>query len=423
MQLRAKVLPKQHRFIKSQADFAMYCGGVGAGKSIADVSLAISDALDYPGIDIMACSPTYGMLRDTLLREFKMHCPSFLLHKFVEAPYPEAVFKPKDGRQSTIRFRAFDDALKPRGLTVGEMIIDEAVKMPEDVFDELTLNRVRQIGMPNRKRISTNPDSKLHYLYKRYVEPWEAGDIGGTDFEYIHTTTFDNYLLPENYLAQMRRLEFTRPALYRRMVLGEWGDFDEDTIGAFEPIDGFSSEYLVAWFDTSYSDRTKSDHTALSIVGISPKRGVPTHAWPIEFTGMSWQKSITNTDVIMESLAFLDRFKPIEVVLESQLADSTQVFIDRFQQAERDMGLKIKNTWGWEHQKSGNKHERIMLYVGGNRDRIKVLKGTNKEFLYAITNYKKKTKEHDDEPDSLAGAIYRWQTSPILKGLFESMAG
>jgi hypothetical protein len=278
--------------------------------------------------------------------------------------------------------------------------------------------------MPNHKRYSTNPDSKGHWFYKRYIEPWEKGENHDEDIHVIHTESFDNYMLPDNYVADLRRLEKTLPGEYKRMVLGLWGDFDVDIIGAFEDIDKFTAEYLVAWFDTSYSDSTKSDNTALSIVGFAPSRTAKQSYWPIEFTGMVWEKSISHPDVINEAVLFLDRFKPVEAILESQLAESTQVFIDRFKQAEIDMRVSIKNTWGWEHQKSsfGSKHERIMLYVGGNRDRIKVLKGTDKKFLHAIVNYKKKTKEHDDEPDSLGGGIYRWQTSPVLKSLFRNLA-
>lgn len=412
LELVHDLLPKQHEYINSTADTAIYCGGVGAGKSIADVTLAMHYAINYPGIEILVCSPTYGMLRDTIIREFRSHCPHGLIEKQTWGVYPEVIFKKNYGKQSKIRFRAFDDAGKPKGLTIGLLIGDEITEMREDVFNELIF-RVRQSGMPNHKRFSTNPDSKNHFIYKRYIEPYERGDLTQPDFHYIHTETFDNYTLPGNYIQQMQKLAELRPGQYRRSVLGEWGDFDEDSIGAFQKIPRFTAEYLVAFLDTSFSDSTVSDRTALSIVGFTANEEEKDRYYKIEFTGKSWQKSVTHSDVIHDMIRFLDKFRPIEVCVESQLGDSTQIFIDRFKQAEKDIGVDPKNYWTVLHQ-TKNKHERIMLHVAGNKDRLQVLDGTDSNYLNPIISYTKKS-DHDDEPDSLAGAINLWQTSPVLR--------
>ena len=412
IEIEVELLPKQAEYVSSTADVAIYDGGVGSGKSIADVILAIKTAIEWPGIDILIAAPTYGMLRDTIMREFRARCPSVLLQKFNQGMYPEAVFIPNQGRRSTVRFRAFDDAGKPKGLTVGMAIVDEVTEMKEEVLAEI-LRRVRQEGMPNYVRFSTNPDSKLHYFYKRFIEPAELGLLPVEQLHRIHTETFDNFHLPETYLRQLRQLEITRPGEYLRSVKGIWGDFDENNIGAFEKTPAFSSPYLVAFLDTSFSDSTVSDRTALSIVGFVPQHGKENRFWPIEFTGKSWQKSVTNTEVIVDMIQFLNRFKPIEVCVESQLGDSTQIFIDRFREAERALNISPKNHWTVLHQ-TKNKHERIMLEVAGNKDRMKVLEETDPAYLNMVVAYTKKA-EHDDEPDSLAGAINLWRTSKNLR--------
>lgn len=412
VEISAELLPKQAEFVQSTAAVAIYDGGVGAGKSIADVILAIKTAIEWPGIDILICAPTYGMLRDTIMREFSARCPQVILESFTHGMYPEAVFVPNNGRRSTIRFRAFDDAGKPKGITVGMAIIDEVTEMKEDVLAEI-MKRVRQEGMPNYVRFTTNPDSKMHYFYKRFIEPAELGLLPLTQLERVSTTTFDNYCLPENYTESMRALQHTRPGEYLRSVMGEWGDFDDGNIGAFEQAPAFSAPYLVAFLDTSFSDSTVSDRTALSIVGFVPQHGRENRYWPIEFTGESWQKSVTAPEVIEGLIRFLDRFKPIEVCVESQLGDSTQIFIDRFRETERALGVSPKNHWTVLHQ-TKNKHERIMLEVAGNKDRMKVLAGTSPDFLNRVISYTKKA-DHDDEPDSLAGAINLWRTSKNLR--------
>lgn len=413
VEFELELLPKQAEYVSSTADIAIYHGGVGAGKSIADVALAIKEAIENPGIEILMCAPTYGMLRDTIMREFQDRCPRILLEKFTTGIYPEAVFIPSNGRQSKIRFRAFDTAGKPKGLTVGLAIVDEVTEMKEDVLGEI-LRRVRQDGMPNHIRFSTNPDSKMHYVYKRFIEPAEAGSIPPEQLHSIHTTSYDNVFLPNTYFRQLEQLKLTRPGEYLRSVMGEWGDFDENSIGAFDKIPGFTEGiYLVAFLDTSFSDSTVSDRTALAIVGFVPQIGKENRYWPIEFTGKTWQKSITNGDVIDDMIMFLDRFKPIEVCVESQLGDSTQVFIDRFRERERALGVSPKNHWTVLHQ-TKNKHERIMLEVAGNKDRMHVLEDTQPDFLNRVIGYTKKA-DHDDEPDALAGAINLWRTSKILR--------
>lgn len=415
IRIRSHLLPKQIEYITSTADVAIYDGGVGAGKTIANVSLAIKLAIEYPGIDILVAAPTYGMLKDTILFEFRNRCPDVLLdprQTALRGVYPNAVFKPKNGAQSTVRFRAFNDIGKPKSITVGALIVDEVTEMQDGVRAEL-FRRVRQTGMPNYIRCTTNPDSKSHPFYVQFIGPAERGELPIEQLHRIHATTYDNPTLPANYIRQLEMLKTNRPGEYMRMVLGEWGDFDDSTIGAFDMVPAFSSPYLVAFLDTSFSDSTVSDRTALSIVGFVPQDGIENRFWPIEFTGKAWQKSITNTQVIYEMLQFLDRFRPIEVCVESQLGDSTQIFLDRFREAERDLQLSPRNHWTVLHQ-TKNKHARIMFNVAGNKDRIKVLADTEAEYLNPIVSYTKKA-EHDDEIDSLAGAINLWRTSPNLQ--------
>ena len=204
-----------------------------------------------------------------------------------------------------------------------------------------------------------------------------------------------------------------RPDVYLHKWLGKYRIYGDEIIGAFQTIPAFTSPYLVAFVDGSFSDSTVSDRTALTIVGFVPMGSKESKYWPIEFTGMSWQKSITNSEVIDQLLLFLDKFKPVETCLESQLGDSTVTFISRFQERERALGLSVKNHWTWFHQ-TKNKHERIMLEVAGNKDRLFMLDNTPSEYKNRVISYKKKDK-HEDEIDSLAGAIKLWQTSKALK--------
>jgi hypothetical protein len=128
---------------------------------------------------------------------------------------------------------------------------------------------------------------------------------------------------------------------------------------------------------------------------------------------MLFPKSIANPEMRKELLDFLDMFHPIETILESQLAPSSNVFsLDVLKQDEVKYGYEVKNLWSIKHQ-SRNKHERISTIIHANKDRMRILEGTQQKFSIEVSRYYRNA-EHDDAPDSLAGAIEALGTSEII---------
>ena len=401
----------QYQFVNSKKATNLYCGGVGAGKTISEIIVALKYALEYPGIQILFCSPTYRMLKDVVIREADNVIPKDLIKNFSKSAYPEIIFHPRHGSTSRILFRAFDDFGKVKGITAGLAILDELTEFKKPVYDEI-LGRLRQKNMPNRLFAATNPSDFENFVYKEIVSPYEKKTSGFEDIAYFSTSSFDNFLLPENYQKRLRNLEFTDLPRYNQSVLGMWGNFGVSEIGAFPLIPSFTSPYRVAFIDPSFSDRENTDRTSVSIVAIQPSEK-DSHEWEIQFTGKKWEKSITDENVKRELLFFLDKHKPVDTCLESQLGDSTSIFINSFKQLEKEIGLQVKNSWSYFHQ-SKSKHERIMSEVAANKFRIKALEETDISYLGNIAKYSKKV-ENDDEIDSLAGAIALWYRSKILQ--------
>jgi hypothetical protein len=263
-----------------------------------------------------------------------------------------------------------------------------------------------------------NPTNEEDAIDKEFTVPAREGIR--QDCELIEINYFDNRYFPDVLREEMLYDKAHRPDVYLHKWLGKYRIYGDEIIGAFATIPEFTSPYLVAFIDGSFSDSSVSDRTAVSVIGFVPQGSKESKYWPIEFTGMSWQKSITNPEVIDQLLLFLDKYKPIETCLESQLGDSTVTFIDRFKEREKVLGLAIKNHWSWFHQ-TKNKHERIMLEVAGNKDRMYMLEGTHSDYKNRVVSYKKKDK-HEDEIDSLAGGIKLWQTSKALKTFIHIMS-
>ena len=236
--------------------------------------------------------------------------------------------------------------------------------------------------------------------------PWHEEDVFSTIEEsYFEGRRFPvgTVPMPEDELADiMVRKE--------RLPYAEWccnyllkHVQDNDTLGAFETVDVWDCQYCVAFIDPSFSDKTDTDATAVSVVGVN-KKG------KILFTGMKLPKSISDEATRVTILDFLQRFTPIESVIESQLADTSIFFIDAFRASEHR--YPIKNLWTVKRQYR-NKHERIAATVIANKPDMRILNGTQGDYSLEVSRYYKGAL-HDDAPDSLAGAVEHLATSPIV---------
>lgn len=236
--------------------------------------------------------------------------------------------------------------------------------------------------------------------------PWHEEDVFSTVDEKFfegRRFPFGTVTMPADELAEIA-------ARKERLPYAEWccnyelrHVQDNDTLGAFETADVWDCQYCVAFIDPSFSDKTDTDATAVSVVGVN-KKG------KILFTGMKLPKSISDEKTRIEILDFLQRFTPIESVIESQLADTSIFFIDAFRASERR--YPIKNLWTVKRQ-FRNKHERIAATVIANKPDMRILNGTQSDYSLEVARYYKGA-PHDDAPDSLAGAIEHLATSPIV---------
>ena len=236
--------------------------------------------------------------------------------------------------------------------------------------------------------------------------PWHLSDVFSTiDEKYFEGRRFPfgTVDLPPDELKEIAERK-------GRLPYAEWTCNyelrhvqDNDTLGAFESVDAWDCQYSVAFIDPSFSDKTDTDATAVSVVGVN-KKG------KILFTGMKLPKSISDAPTRRAILDFLARFTPIESVIESQLADTSIFFIDAFRTDERN--YPVKNLWTIKRQYR-NKHERIAATVIANKPDMRILNGTQADYSLEVSRYYKGA-EHDDCPDSLAGAIEHLATSPIV---------
>lgn len=256
-----------------------------------------------------------------------------------------------------------------------------------------------------------NPGSQIIFTYNPTLEEDPVHEdytlANRDDTLKIEINWRDNPWFPDVLRADLEYDKKTNYNKYLHVWEGHVEILSSEQIGLFPIEENWKCQYCVAFIDLSFSNRDDSDSTAVGIAGV-------TKAGDIIWTGFRWPKSISDIQTRREIILFLDQFQPIESVIESQLSDTSIFFIDAMKETETELGIGVKNYWTIKHQPSTrSKHERIMANISSQRKHMRMLEGTQQEYKLEVIRYSK-IAEHDDCPDSLAGAIETLGTSEVV---------
>ncbi len=207
--------PQQRRFFWSQAPEVLYSGAYRAGKSRIGCEKAYYLAKRYPGIPIGIFRKTAASLTASTERT--------LLHDVI--PRVEVARHNRTERWyelangSRIWFFGLDpDPItglpsKVGSVELGWAFVDEAAECSEMDWS-LVKGRLSWPGIPYHQiTAATNPASPKHWLKVRFTPPTESR-------QYLHASTFDNPLLPEDYVKDAHAA--ADDYLKQRYIMGEW---------------------------------------------------------------------------------------------------------------------------------------------------------------------------------------------------------
>jgi len=218
--LRAQLAPgfaneQQRAFFNCAASEVLYSGAYRAGKSRIGCEKAYWLAKRYPGIPIgifrktaasLAASTERTLLHDVIPRGM------IARHNRTERWYELA-------NGSRIWFFGLDpDPItglpsKVGSVELGWAFVDEAAEVTESDWS-MVKGRLSWPGIPYHQiAAATNPASPKHWLKVRFTPPT-------ADRVYLHASTFDNPLLPEDYVTDARN--GAEDYLKRRYIYGEW---------------------------------------------------------------------------------------------------------------------------------------------------------------------------------------------------------
>ncbi len=113
----------QDAFVRGDAKFSFYVGGVGAGKTFAGAVRAIRFALEHPRSLGYVGAPTYAMLRDVTERAFLELLPSELWKSHNKTHHHLVLTN-----ESEVLFRSLDQPDRSRGLNLAWFWLDEAAQ-------------------------------------------------------------------------------------------------------------------------------------------------------------------------------------------------------------------------------------------------------------------------------------------------------
>jgi len=207
--------PQQETFYDCQASEVLYSGAYRAGKSRIGCEKAYWLAKRYPGIPIgifrktaasLAASTERTLLHDVIPRG------AIARHNRTERWYELS-------NGSRIWFFGLDpDPItglpsKVGSVELGWAFVDEAAEVTESDWS-MVKGRLSWPGIPYHQiAAATNPASPKHWLKVRFTPPT-------ADRVYLHASTFDNPLLPEDYVQDARN--GAEDYLKRRYIYGEW---------------------------------------------------------------------------------------------------------------------------------------------------------------------------------------------------------
>lgn len=234
----------QRRFWQNPAQFRLFRGGIGSGKTYAGAI----EVLRQPGGSVgMVLAPTYPMLRDASLRTFRE------LARPLIAEFNTSTMTMLLRNGTTILWRSADNPERLRGPNLGWFWLDEAGQMTRDVW-LIMIGRLRK--QPARAWLTTTPNGK-NWLY----DVFEL--LAGSNMATIRSSSRDNVFNPAGFvdnLAASYTSEFAAQEIEGDYVDPSGALFRRDWFHVHDSAPAGLD--WVRYWDLAISTKSSADYTA-----------------------------------------------------------------------------------------------------------------------------------------------------------------
>jgi predicted phage terminase large subunit-like protein len=220
--------PAQQSFLRSEALFRAFSGGIGSGKSWAGSYDLIRRA--KPGRLYLVVAPTYSMLSDATFRMFLTLAEQLGIvdPAEVKRSAPPSI-RLRTGAE--VLFRSSDEPDRLRGPNLSGVWLDEASLMSVDVFT-IAIGRLREAGEQGWLSATFTPKGRAHWTFETFA-------TGRPNTALYRARTRDNPFLPAGFHDTVRQ-QYTSTVAAQELE-GEFLDvggmmFRRDWFGIVDPV-------------------------------------------------------------------------------------------------------------------------------------------------------------------------------------------
>ena len=217
------LLPKQWRFVVSDAEQLLYSGAVGAAKTFGLCSKLRARAC-VPGARELLVRKIGRDLHDSTLKTLLQGdggMPPVLMPGEYNHNVQRQEIRIHGGGE--ILYRGLDDANRIGSINASGIAVEEAAELSARDWGLLATRKRLKVGIPRQIYAVCNPASATHHLARTF------GIRGGSGSrtkhaEVIMTRTRDNPFLPRDYIPSLERSLSQHE--FRRLVEGEWVGYE-----------------------------------------------------------------------------------------------------------------------------------------------------------------------------------------------------
>lgn len=246
--------PVDITFFQTQWDFwneaattACWIGGRGCGKTFWLALWVADQCMRYPGVRGVVASSTNPQLKQATIPDFKDVFDLIGL----EYEYREWNGTMTFMNGSSFKFQSLDvpeDQVK--GGNIGFLAVDEVDACPEGHVKKLALACRNPLGSRQRRYIGNSPPPK-HWVEYWFVEERAKEQGKRPRGPLYQASTFENYLLPADYIEAALLDNPPGTIDYRRWILGEMGvPLEGQVYSEFEP------RHVVTWDQVPWDRQT-----------------------------------------------------------------------------------------------------------------------------------------------------------------------
>jgi phage terminase large subunit len=214
--------------------YFLISGGRAGGKTYNTVAYCIYKLFSSDEyVRIVIARYTQRSIKSSIYRDILDLLEKFGLMGFVRFEGEDIVNIQNGNRIMTHSFKMTDKAAvaKSKGIANPTMlIVDEAQEIPnEEAFVQLN-DSFRNTQGHTQIILLFNPESKAHWIYKRWYLNGRPNPIWLDDHCFIHTTYKDNPYIDPLKVKEWERMRDIDPKYYSKHIMGDWQEIAEGQI-------------------------------------------------------------------------------------------------------------------------------------------------------------------------------------------------